>query len=248
MAIRYRTRGFVLKKENQGESNQIFTLYTENFGKLKVLGRAIRKIKSKLRAGIRVFCFSEIEFIQGKVYNTLTEAVIINSFKDVGQSLEKLRIAYAISNLLDNLIKGAEPDRDIWGLLCDIFDKLNRWEINDWKSDLTKKRSRLTIIYHYFFWNLLSILGYKINLYKCSFCQKKLVPKEIYLNLDKGLICSNCFKKIKKGSKISPEIVKILRLFLRKDWPIISKLKITDNYQKSLNSISENYFMNLISG
>ena len=73
MAIHYRTQGFILKKTDRGEADQILTIYTKDFGKLEILGKAIRKIKSKLRSGADLFYFSEIEFIQGKAYKTLTD-------------------------------------------------------------------------------------------------------------------------------------------------------------------------------
>ncbi len=63
MAVHYRTQGFVLKKTDLWEADQVFSIYTQDFGKLKVLGKAIRKIKSKLRSGAELFYLSETEFI-----------------------------------------------------------------------------------------------------------------------------------------------------------------------------------------
>ena len=76
MATYYRTQGYVIKKTGLREADQLFTIYTEDYGKIDVLGRGIRKITSKLRSGIDLFCFSEIEFVQGKAYKTLTDAKI----------------------------------------------------------------------------------------------------------------------------------------------------------------------------
>jgi len=69
MFVHYRTQGLILKKEDQGEADLLFTIYTKDFGKLEILGRAIRKISSKLRSGAEIFYLSEVEFIQGKIYN-----------------------------------------------------------------------------------------------------------------------------------------------------------------------------------
>ncbi len=232
MAVRYQTRGLALKKEVRGEADQIFTFYTEDFGKIKILGKSIRKIKSKLKGGIKLFSLSDIEFIQGKIYKTLTDAVVIKNFKNTRENLEKFEIACQIIKITDDLIKREEKDKEIWDLLRDVFGRLN---------DCSLLAARCSLIYYYFFWNLLSILGYQINLYKCAFCGKKLIPQQIYLEPGGGIICFNCFGRVKKGSKISPEIIKIIRLFLKKDWQTILKLKITNNYEKLLRSISEEY-------
>ena len=76
MFLNYRTKGFIFKKEDRGEADQLFTIYTKDFGKLEILGKAIRKISSKLRSGAETFYLSEIEFIQGKTYKTLTDAIL----------------------------------------------------------------------------------------------------------------------------------------------------------------------------
>ena len=149
MAIHYRTRAFILEKTDFQEADQLFTVYTEDFGKIKVLGRAIRKIKSKLRAGAELFYLSEIEFIQGKNHKTLTDAMVIEKFKNVKQDLGKLEILSQIAENADDLISGEEEDEDIWNLLTEVFEKVNSY----------------SLIYYYFVWNLLSILGYQVDLY-----------------------------------------------------------------------------------
>jgi len=47
MFLKYRTQGLIFKKEERGEADQLFTVFTRDFGKLEVLGKAIRKISSK---------------------------------------------------------------------------------------------------------------------------------------------------------------------------------------------------------
>lgn len=235
MFIHYRTQGLILKKEDRGEANQLFTIYTKDFGKLEILGKAIRKISSKLRSGADIFYLTEIEFIQGKTYKTLTDAILIEKFEDLRKDLKRLAIAYRISETLDNLIKGEEKDEKIWHLLLETFNKLNVT-----KQDLVTLRERLEIIYYYFFWNFLSILGHQPEFYNCALCQKKLIPEKLYFNpKEGGIICQNCFKKVKSGKEIAPEIVKILRIILEKNWPLLSKLKIEKSYLKSLEAISK---------
>lgn len=46
MFVHYRTQGLFIKEEDRGEANQLFTIFTKDFGKLEILGKAIRKISS----------------------------------------------------------------------------------------------------------------------------------------------------------------------------------------------------------
>jgi DNA repair protein RecO (recombination protein O) len=166
MFSHYRTEGFIIKIVNRGEADQLFTIYTKDFGKIEVLGKAIRKIKSKLRGGAQLFYLSEIEFIQGKTYKTLTSAILINNFFNLRYNLEKIEIAELIFNLLDNLIKGEEADQKIWELLNGVLILLNDGQ--------KIKPEKNLLFYYYFFWNFIFLLGYQPELKKFSIGKEKI--------------------------------------------------------------------------
>lgn len=209
MAVHYRTQGIFLKKSARGESDELFTVYTKEFGKLRILGKAIRKITSKLRSGSGLFYLSEVEFIQGKGYKTLTDSILINNFKNIRQDLIKLRNAYKIARLLDELISKEEKDEKIWKLVCDIFERLDSWRlpVQGWSA------SGGEILYYYFFWHLVSILGYGPDISGCSIQKNKV----------------NC------------DIIKILKVILKKDWHILSRLRLEPIHLRLLENTMEWY-------
>ena len=229
MFVHYRTLGLIFKKDDRGEADQLFTIYTKDFGKLEILGKAIRKISSKLRSGAELFYLAEIEFIQGKTQKTLTDTILINKFENLRKDLKRLRIACRISEVLNSLVKSPEPDEKIWQLLNETFEKLNTYNL---------KPITYNLIYYHFLWNLLSVLGYTPELYNCALCQKKITPEDLYFNLKEGgVICGGCTE----GKEIQPETIKILRIILKKDWKTLSKLKIEAKYLKEIEDVSKNY-------
>ena len=234
MAIHYRTQGFVLKKRDFREADRIFTVFTKDFGKLEILGRGIRKIKSKLRGGMKLFSLADIEFIQGKTHKTLTDANSIEIFQNIKRDLKRLKIAFDISDVLDSLVKEPEKEQKIWDLLKFSFQTLNRFSLSV---------KECWLIFYNFLWKILVILGYKPELNYCCICQKKPDPKNLYFNLKEGgIICSDCFQKKKEGKKIQPGTVKILRFLAEKDLSFLRKLKITLNYKREIKKISQEYF------
>jgi len=227
-----------LKKTDRGEADRIFTIFTEDFGKMDLLARAERKITSKLRAGLEVFYLSEIEFIQGKAYKTLTDANLINNFKNLRNDLKKLATAYKISETLNDLVKGREPDKKIWQLLQETFDKLDNPRILG---------SKYQILYHYFLWNLLLILGYELEIYNCISCGKKITPKDIFFSpKEGGLLCGECKKTIKSAKEIDPNIVKTIRLLVKRDWSTLNKLKIGTEDLRQLSAVSNHYLLQIL--
>ena len=247
MILHYRTEGFVFKKQDRFEADRVFSVFTSEFGRLEVFGKAIRKITSKLRGGIEIFSLSEIEFIQGKNRKTLTDTIAIEKFSNIAQDPSKLEIGHKIIDILDNFIKGQEKDDDIFNLLSETFNKLNNYQLPTTNYSLT---------YYYFLWNFLSILGYHPEIQNCVACELKLNPHGLYFsNKDGGIICKNCldsdteFKKTypEHYKKINSDIVKILRLILKKNWQILSKLKIDIFSQDLFKEISDNYYYYIFS-
>jgi DNA repair protein RecO (recombination protein O) len=229
MFVHYRTKGIVFKKLARKEADQLFSVYTKDFGRLEILGKAIRKATSKLRSGVEIFYLSEIEFIQGKSYKTLTDVVVIEKFKNLRKDLKRLEIAYRIRQVLDDLIKGQEKDKKIWNLLLEVFGKLND----------SSFRNR-EIVYYYFLWKFLSILGYRPDLYNCSACQEKLKPEALYFDpKQEGIVCENCFSK--DNIQVSPEIIKIIRVVIDQDSKITFRLKINDKDLKGLEEFCKHY-------
>lgn len=204
MFSHYRSQAFVFKKEDRGEADQLFSIYTKDFGRLEILGKGIRKISSKLRPGVEIFYLSEIEFIQGRTYKTLTDAILLERFRYLRENLDRLVVAYQISEAMNDLILGQELDKEIWNLLIETFSKLN---LPNFRNDKVK------IIYYYFFWNLVSLLGYQPQIENFTIARRP----------------------------VNNDIVKIIKVILKKDWQILPRLKLEPIHLKLLDNISQWY-------
>lgn len=230
MTTHYKTQAFVFKKSDSNDSDRIFHTFTDKFGRLDIFAKAIRKNASKLRGGIDVFSISEIEFINGRSKMTLTDAVFAKKFVNIWQSPEKFMVANRIVEVFNNFIKSQDPDQNIFYLLDESFSKLDGY--------LEKEKNIL--IYYYFLWNMFSLSGYHLQVYKCAGCGEKLIPYNVYFSgKEGGIICKQCSSKDKFSTKVNSDIVKILRIILSKDWHTLSKLKISAVSHRLLHKVSE---------
>lgn len=233
MFIHHRTQGFVLQKEDRGEADRIFTVFTQDFGKLELLAKAERKIKSKLRSGLELFYLSDVEFIQGKTQKTITDAMAIDRFKSLRNNLLKLSIGYRIAEVFDALVKSEERDEKLWDLLIEVFTKISEGNLKTLTSGLS---------FYYFLWNFFAILGYGLDLYVCSACQKALSPGNLFFDKKQGgIVCGKCRRAAKSGIDVRDGTIKIIRLFLKKDWSVLTKLKIGQDDLKSIKIFSDYY-------
>jgi|SRR3989344_1601569 len=233
MALYYKTEGFVFKQEDRMDADRLFSVFTKDFGRLEIVGKAIRKIDSKLRAGIELFSVCNIEFVEGKNRKTLTDAFLQKKFRALATSPEKLATAHAISETLDHFIKGQEKDHELFALLNETFEILER-------------QPKHFLCQQYFLWNAFSALGYRPQLSLCATCNGMLQEDALYFShKEGGILCENCYFLKKDGIKVESGAVKIIRLILQKNWDVLQKLKVTPDLQKSLEGISEYYYQYL---
>ncbi len=154
MSSRQRTKGVVLQISSFREKDKIIIFYTKEFGQLEILGKSIRKKQAKLRSFVQFPYFSEIDFIQGKNHKILTDAILINNFSNIRKNLKRITLAYKMAYTMNSLINNPEKDEKIWQLLLSVFYFLDKERFSE---------SKCSYLYNYFLWNLLILLGYKIN-------------------------------------------------------------------------------------
>ncbi len=224
MTRRYNTQALVLKKTDRGEADRIITFYTKEYGKLQITGKAIRKMKSKLKSTTDLFYLSDIDFIQGKSFKTLTDAREIDSFCGIRSDFEKTRAAFKISEEVDKKIIGEEADKNLWRILIESFKRMDSSSFSGF------------LIYHYFAWSFLSVLGYEVNFDSCSLCGGGL-NHFLFFDSEQGFVCSNC----SQGKRISSEAFKVMRLLAERDWDMLKRVKISKEVKKEISSATEDF-------
>ena len=62
----YQTQGIILKRTDFSETSQLFSIYSSGLGKIEVIGRGTKKIKSKLNSQMQFFAVIDLEIARGK--------------------------------------------------------------------------------------------------------------------------------------------------------------------------------------
>lgn len=236
MFVNYKTSGVFLKEIDKGEADQLFTIYTKDFGRLEVMGKGIRKMTSKLRSQTRILSLSDVEFIQGKAGKTLTGSIIRDKFGEIGADLDKTETAKKIAQLMAKALRGQERDERSWSLLLKTLLFLK-------KTDLRETAA----VYHYFFWNLLAGLGYRPQLDVCCFCKLKPACGIIYFEPgDGGISCKACRPPDARDFQIDSGILRILKFFEESNVETASRIKLTENQKNKLEAISTGFLATIL--
>ncbi|MFH1611935.1 MAG: DNA repair protein RecO [bacterium] len=144
----YKTQGIIIKKRDLSEADRLLTIYTKDFGKILVKGRAIKKSQAKLKGHLELFMYSDLIIAEGRSMDVVIGAEEIDGFPIIHYHLPSLAGAYCLSEIVDRLIAGPEYDQNIWQLILSAF------QVSDCRGqniDLVLKRFSI---------RLLDFLGY----------------------------------------------------------------------------------------
>jgi DNA repair protein RecO len=119
------TKAAILSRTEYGEADRILTLLTPDFGKLTLLAKGVRRVKSKLAGGIELFSLSEITFIQGRgSMGTLVSTRLIKHYATIVTDIERTMLGYDLIKQLNKLTED-QPEEAYFTLLQDAFIALD---------------------------------------------------------------------------------------------------------------------------
>lgn len=197
------TSAIILNRCAFRENDTRITLYSQDLGKLELVARGTKKLKSKLAGHLEPITFSEIMIVPGKQFDYIGTANSSDCFLNIKNDLEKLFLAGRAVKIFNKLIKEGEKDSKVFAVIFNFLNLLN-------KKNLQIKNYEF--LYNLFVFKLLSGLGYGLNFLNCEKCRNKITDKSNF-NYKKGeIICQKCSANQKSENfiSISAECVNLL--------------------------------------
>lgn len=120
-----RDKGFVVRRVNFRDVDRILTIYTQEYGKVEVLAKGVRKITSKRASHTELLSHIDFQAVSGKRGLVLTETRLINSFAQKRSSLAYLTSLFYICELVSKLCPLEQKNENIYTLLEDFLTAEN---------------------------------------------------------------------------------------------------------------------------
>ena len=188
------TEGIILGRTDYGEADRILTLLTPEQGKLRLLAKGVRRVKSKLAGGIELFSISTITFVRGRgEIGTLISTRLSKHYGQIVADLDRTMLGYDLIKQL-NKITEDHPGPEYFDLLKQVFEALDDPAIS------------LALIRFWFAARLLQLGGHTPNL-QTDVEGVKLEAGQKY-DFDAE---SMCFKERSSG-RFDANAIKFLRL------------------------------------
>lgn len=120
MAKTFSARGIVLKRVNTGETDRVVTIITQERGKIALIEKGSRRLKSTKRAALEPGNVVKIFAVERKSLPILTQARLLgNSGLDGGELIQFRRLSELLE-LFDRLFVEEELDMQLFGLVLDL--------------------------------------------------------------------------------------------------------------------------------
>jgi len=143
----YTSEGIVLARKNYGEADRIISVFSKDKGRIAFIAKGTRRPKSRKRGHIEIFNRVKFQAVTGRGLDIITEAEVIDDFKDIRKSLKKISLAYYFMEVIGRITHEGEGNTGVYDLLLESLEKL--------KSAKLLKKLRLEFLN-----SLLILLGY----------------------------------------------------------------------------------------
>lgn len=198
------TEAIILSRTDYGEADRILTLLTPDYGKLRVLAKGVRRVKSKLAGGIELFSVSRIAFVKGRgEMGTLVSTRLEKHYGNIVQDLDRTMKGYDLIKRLNTMTED-DVESGYFSLLREVFESLNNAQVP------------LPIIDIWFGMQLLTISGHTPDLQHDTM-GKDLQP-DMYYAFD---IDAMCFVASPDNGQFGANHIKLLRLTTHVSTPAV---------------------------
>jgi len=114
----------VIKYKNLNEADRLITIFCQEKGKILVIAKGLRKLKSSKRAYLEPGNLVKIQLIIGQSLPILTQATLISDLSCLREKLSQIRSLQQILEVIDKLFVEEELELDLYQLVIATRDLL----------------------------------------------------------------------------------------------------------------------------
>jgi DNA repair protein RecO (recombination protein O) len=209
----YRDEGVVLRTQKLGEADRIVTFLTRRTGRVRAVGKGVRRTKSKFGSRLEPFMQVDVQFAHGRTLDIVTQVETIEPFGEaIATDYARYTAGTAMLETADRLVvEEMEPAVQQYLLLVGGLRVLAAGERD------------ASLVLDSFLLRSLAIAGYAPTFDHCARCGAA-GPHRRFSSAAGGILCSDC---------------RLLGALLAGDWPIAEAVE--PRYRKPASGIVAAY-------
>ena len=223
-----KTKGLILAQNNMGDYDKMCTLLTPDLGKIGCSAKGARRAKSTLMAGTQFLCFGDFLLYKGASSYHINSCEPIEIFYNLRLDIDKLTYASRVAKIVNDVTDENQNTYRILQLTLNTIYMLS-------ESD-----KDMEFIYSIFKIRLLSIIGFRPIIDKCTNCGSKENLRYFSFR-DSGFKCESCGRQDKGAVQISDTTIKAIRYIILSDAKKIYSFELSDENKQELKLVSKIY-------
>ncbi|UJF35085.1 DNA repair protein RecO [Paenibacillus hexagrammi] len=221
-------QGIVLRSMDYGEGNKIISLFTPELGKVSLMARGAKKVKSRHAAVTQLFTYGDFVFFKaGGQMGTLNHGEIVEAHHKLREDLYMSAYASYLVEMTDRMLGDEEGS-------AYLFEQL--------KAGLTAIESEkdMQIVVHLYEMKMFELAGYLPVTDACAACGNHMELTMFSPSLG-GCLCARCRFKDNQAIAISEGTLKLLRLFTRMDIRRLGSVQVKPETKTELKICMRSY-------
>jgi DNA repair protein RecO (recombination protein O) len=230
----FRVDAVVLRHSDWGEADRLLWLYTQEMGKIRVLAKGARKIRSRKAGHLEPFTRVHLLLAKGREILLVTQAETIEAYLPLHEGLEGITYASYAVELLDRFTYEEGENQPLYQLLVDTLSRLAKMPEKD-------------LVIRYFELRLLDLVGFRPQLSHCLGCDEEVLPQAQYFSAQAGgVLCPKCGANASGAHPISMQALKYLRHFQRSKFSEARKAPLAPETNREMEILMQHYLTYLL--
>jgi DNA repair protein RecO (recombination protein O) len=221
----YRCDAIVLRRMDLGETDRILTLLSDRFGKIRVIGKGIRRPTARLGPHLELFSTTRLMLSRARDLDVITSAETLDLHGGLRSNLDALGVASHCAELVDRFLADRDENRTVYRLMGTALERLD--------SGANPDR-----VARWFEVVLLGEMGVRPELFNCVVCDKPVgaEPNRFSVRLG-GIMCHEHSDRDISAIVLSVATQKVFRLLIRGDLDAFLRLNVSEPVLRELETV-----------
>lgn len=229
-----RVEAVVLRHSDWGEADRLLWLFTRELGKIRAVGKGVRKPRSRKAGHLEPFTRVTLMLAHTRDIPLITQAESVDAYLALRDDLMRVGYASYVVELLDRFTYEEGEHYALYRLLTDTLSRLNT-------------QADPLVAVRYYEIRLLDQVGFRPHLFACARCEHAVQAEDQYFSAAAGgVLCPNCGANDPSARPVSMDALRYLRHFQRSSYPEATRAQLTPSINIEIERLMQYYLTYLL--
>ncbi|MEJ5202027.1 MAG: DNA repair protein RecO [Anaerolineales bacterium] len=229
-----RVEAVILRHSDWGEADRLLVIYTREVGKLRVVAKGVRRLRSRKAGHLEPFTRSVLMLARGRDFWIVTQAQTLDAYLPLREDLLRTGYAAYVVELVDRFSYDEEASPILYQLLTETLERICTEE-----DPIPALR--------YYDVRLLDVIGFRPRLFHCVGCGSQIIAQDQFFSaVLGGALCPNCTKRDAGARPVSMRALKYLRHYQRSTYAEARRVGLPTAVRSELEALLQYYLTFLL--